>query len=96
MYYSKNASQPLSVPRNYSGNTFRVIDESERHYIKDQELLEEENKEDLSIKIDETESKKDGKNSIWCVTKITIFEANRLSKHSYIRNFPLASSNLKY
>ena len=64
MYYSKNASQPLNVPRNYSGNTFRVIDESERHYIKDQELLEEENKEDLSIKIDETESKKDGKNSI--------------------------------
>lgn len=30
MYYSKNGSGTLTVPRNYSGNTFRVIDETER------------------------------------------------------------------
>lgn len=30
MYYSKNGS--LSIPKNYAGNTFRVIDESDRTY----------------------------------------------------------------
>ena len=64
MYYSKNTSQPLNIPRNYSGNTFRVIDESERHYIKDADANEEEKVEQLSTKIDENEVKKEYKNSI--------------------------------
>lgn len=64
MYYSKNTSQPLNIPRNYSGNTFRVIDESERHYIKDADANEEEKAEELSTKIDENEVKKEYKNSI--------------------------------
>ena len=64
MYYSKNAPQSISIPRNYSGNTFRVIDESERHYIKENELKEDKEVENLSIKIDEKEVKKEVKNSI--------------------------------
>lgn len=47
MYYSKNGSGTLNVPRNYSGNTFRVIDETERARkpIKEQplELLDSNN-----------------------------------------------------
>lgn len=64
MYYSKNAPQSISIPRNYSGNTFRVIDESERHYIKENELKEDKKVENLSIKIEEKEVKKEAKNSI--------------------------------
>lgn len=64
MYYSKNAPQSISIPRNYSGNTFRVIDESERYYIKENELKEDKKVENLSIKIDEKEVKKEAKNSI--------------------------------
>ena len=30
MYYSKSGGNTISIPRNYSGNTFRVIDETER------------------------------------------------------------------
>lgn len=30
MYYSKSNGNTINVPRNYSGNTFRVIDETER------------------------------------------------------------------
>lgn len=33
MYYSKGSQTSFSIPQNYSGNTFRVIDESERTYI---------------------------------------------------------------
>ena len=32
MYYSKSTSSTVSVPHNYSGNVFRVIDESDRSY----------------------------------------------------------------
>ena len=64
MYYSKNSPQSINVPRNYGGNTFRVIDESERHYIKENELKEDKKVENLSIKIDEKEVKKEAKNSI--------------------------------
>ena len=64
MYYSKGNSQSISVPRNYSGNTFRVVDESERHYIKENEFEKEQKPDDFSTKIDEKEVKKDAKNSI--------------------------------
>ena len=30
MYYSKSTGNTINIPRNYSGNTFRVIDETER------------------------------------------------------------------
>lgn len=33
MYYSKNNSSSMAIPQNYSGNAFRVIDESDRTYI---------------------------------------------------------------
>lgn len=32
MYYSKSTSSTVSVPHNYSGNVFRVIDESDRSF----------------------------------------------------------------
>ena len=64
MYYSKNNSPNISVPRNYSGNTFRVIDESERNYIKNSESKEEEKTDDSSTKIEEAETKKESKSSI--------------------------------
>ena len=64
MYYSKNAPQSINVPRNYSGNTFRVIDESERHYIKENELEEEKKSDIFSTKIDENDVQKEVKNSI--------------------------------
>ena len=35
MYYSKNNLGTVSVPRNYGGNAFKVVDESERRYIKE-------------------------------------------------------------
>ncbi len=64
MYYSKNNSASITVPRNYSGNTFRVIDESERHYIKNPDTTEEEKVENISTKIEEKDIKKEAKPSI--------------------------------
>lgn len=42
MYYSKNHSASINVPRNYSGNTFRVIDESDRTYKEDKSAISKE------------------------------------------------------
>ncbi len=65
MYYSKNHSPSISVPRNYSGNTFRVIDESERHYIKEASDERETKKtDDFSTKIERNFSESNQKNSI--------------------------------
>ena len=64
MYYSKNNSSNLTLPRNYSGNTFRVIDESDRRYIKEQFEKQEDIDKDILIKDEETEAKKDSKPSI--------------------------------
>ena len=64
MYYSKNNSSNITLPRNYSGNTFRVIDESERHYTKEDPEEQIEKNKNLSTKIEEKEIKKDGKSSI--------------------------------
>ena len=65
MYYSKNNSKGYNVPRNYSGNTFRVIDESERHYIKEPDMIENEDEVlKTSTKIEETEPKNESKKSI--------------------------------
>lgn len=66
MYYSKNNSQSINIPRNYSGNTFRVTDESERNYIKDAELKEERKEEiiDISTKNEKTHIKNEVKSSI--------------------------------
>ena len=38
MYYSKNGGNTINIPRNYSGNTFRVIDETERSRTPTKEL----------------------------------------------------------
>ena len=64
MYYNKNSSKNITLPRNYSGNTFRVIDESERNYIKYQ--VEDSNKQEnlSSTKIEEKKSSTEQKNSI--------------------------------
>ena len=64
MYYSKNNSSNITLPRNYSGNTFRVIDESERYYTKEDPEEQIEKNKNLSTKIEEKEIKKDGKSSI--------------------------------
>lgn len=40
MYYSKNAGT-ISIPQNYSGNTFRVIDESDRTYSPPEQIEEQ-------------------------------------------------------
>ena len=65
MYYSKNNSKSFSVPRNYSGNTFRVIDESERNYIKDTEITANEDlANEKPAKVEESDTKVERKNSI--------------------------------
>lgn len=47
MYYSKNYSnnraQTVNIPHNYSGNTFRVLDETDRTYRKDFDETKTEN-----------------------------------------------------
>ncbi|MBR2381735.1 MAG: hypothetical protein IKA84_04515 [Clostridia bacterium] len=45
MYYSKNNFTNVTVPKNYSGNAFRVIDETEKRSI--EKTLDD--KEDSSI-----------------------------------------------
>ena len=40
MYYSKNSTPRISIPRNYSGNTFRQDSEEEKPYIKDPHATE--------------------------------------------------------
>lgn len=42
MYYSKGTQNVLTIPQNYSGNTFRVIDESDRTYKSESEQLQAE------------------------------------------------------
>lgn len=64
MYYSKNTSPNISIPRNYSGNTFRVIDETERNYIKEDFDESPKSPPNISTKIDDTETKKEQKNSV--------------------------------
>ena len=64
MYYSKNYSSGITVPQNYSGNTFRVIDESERHYIKEPPTEFVEKVEESPTKNEEKEIKKEAKSSI--------------------------------
>lgn len=64
MYYSKNHSNGISVPRNYSGNTFRVIDESERNYIKEPLHSPTNQCEAPSTKIDANDIKNESKCSI--------------------------------
>ena len=63
MYHSKINSPSITVPRNYSGNTFRVIDESERHYINEPNDDENPKECDLSTKIEEANDKQAQKNS---------------------------------
>ena len=64
MYYSKSSAQNISVPRNYSGNTFRVVDESERRYIKETQEEAHLQSENLSTKIEETKDEIDAKTPI--------------------------------
>lgn len=64
MYYSKNRSPEINIPKNYSGNTFRVIDETERRYINETETVyEEKNDEISSTNTKEFEINKDKKTS---------------------------------
>lgn len=65
MYYSKNNSNSINIPRNYSGNTFRVIDESERHYIKETPQIDYEKSEKTSTKIEDLDTKNEPKNPIF-------------------------------
>ncbi len=68
MYYSKNGSPNITVPRNYSGNTFRVIDESERHYIENPPEREakspEESLQNTSPRAEQNGQKAEQKSSI--------------------------------
>lgn len=64
MYYSKNNSNSISVPRNYSGNTFRVIDETERKYINEAPKKESETLNDLSTQCTEEELTKEAKKPV--------------------------------
>ncbi len=64
MYYSKSNSSNLIPPRNYSGNTFRVIDESDRKYIKEQPEENEDKYKDNLTNNKTVEAKKDAKSSI--------------------------------
>ena len=64
MYYSKNHSQSISVPKNYSGNTFRVIDESDRRYINEQSAINEEKVSEKFPTENEQACKKDEKESV--------------------------------
>ena len=65
MYYSKNHSPSITVPRNYSGNTFRVIDESDRHYITEQTLANEEKNSSCKEKAEEKPLENEEKNSVF-------------------------------
>ncbi len=65
MYYSKSNMQNISVPRNYSGNTFRVVDESERRYIKEAQEETNPKTEDFSTKIEEVKPESEVKNPIF-------------------------------
>ena len=47
MYYSKNTQGTINIPKNYSGNTFRVIDESDRTYPREEKHEEIEEKTDI-------------------------------------------------
>lgn len=69
MYYSKNISPSIAVPKNYSGNTFRVIDESERRYIKNEPEADSESTENFSAdneeKIEANDTKATSSTSIF-------------------------------
>ena len=64
MYYSKNSGSTLNIPRNYSGNTFRVIDETERERPQSKESTThqtERDNENFLNKNDRPHTKKDEK-----------------------------------
>ena len=63
MYYSKNNFTNISVPKNYSGNAFKVMDETEKRQTNVSIENEKEDNENLSTKIEETAIKKDTQSS---------------------------------
>ncbi len=53
MYYSKNNFTNISVPQNYSGNAFKVIDETEKRHIENNFFEEESHNKNFSIESEE-------------------------------------------
>ena len=53
MYYSKNNFTNISVPKNYSGNAFKAIDEIENQHIENSFIKEELHNENFSTKTEE-------------------------------------------
>ncbi|MBO5715900.1 MAG: hypothetical protein J6S23_05860 [Clostridia bacterium] len=63
MYHSKNGFNSVTVPKNYSGNAFKVIDETEKRHIEKISIEEDNISNDFSTKIEEKIEEKDPKNS---------------------------------
>ena len=57
MYYSKNNFTNVTVPKNYSGNAFKIVDEPEKIHT-EKTFDEEKPINNLSTKIDETNEDK--------------------------------------
>ena len=53
MYYSKNSFTNVTVPRNYSGNVFKVIDETEKRHVENNSIEEELHNGSFSIETEE-------------------------------------------
>ena len=61
MYYSKNSFTNVTVPRNYSGNAFKVIDETEKRRIENDSIEEELQNEIFSTENEEICEKSNSK-----------------------------------
>ena len=64
MYYSKNNFTNISVPKNYSGNAFKVMDETEKRQVEKLHTEAEKTTEDFSTKIEEKHEEKAPKSDL--------------------------------
>lgn len=53
MYYSKNNFTNVTVPKNYSGNAFKAIDEIENQHIENSFIKEELHNENFPVESEE-------------------------------------------
>ena len=65
MYYSKNGFGTISIPKNYSGNTFKVIDETPKRQENDFLDAEKSITQASSTKIEEVDDQNHHPNSIF-------------------------------
>jgi hypothetical protein len=75
MYYSKNNFTNVTVPKNYSGNAFKLIDETEKRHIENSSIEKELHNDNFSTETEEN-----------CEKSISKTDSNTVFLNSFLSN----------